>query len=137
MINKIKKTINAYLTTNEDVLSAIEKADLNAQISFLEDLGENKNVSYFEKYEKAKKSLFTILRRKKNCNEDIMLTRSEFLDIYCMAMESLGLDKCELDGNDVTVHWNGICCDCGDGAASYNYIISNIEGVIEDEDEDM
>lgn len=133
MINKIKKTINAYLTTNEDVLSAIEKADLNAQISFLEDLGENKNVSYFEKYEKAKKSLFTILRRKKNCNEDIMLTRSEFLDIYYMAMEGLGSDKCELYGNDVTVHWNGICCDCADGAASYNYIISNIEGVIEDD----
>lgn len=35
MINKIKKTVEAYLTTNEDVLQIKDKVDLEKQIDFL------------------------------------------------------------------------------------------------------
>lgn len=38
MMNKIKKTVEAYLTTNEDVLSVKDKIDLEKQIDFLKHM---------------------------------------------------------------------------------------------------
>jgi len=38
MMNKIKKTVEAYLATNEDVLSVKEKTDLKKQIDFLKHM---------------------------------------------------------------------------------------------------
>ena len=38
MMNKIKKTVEAYLTTNEDVLSVKDRIDLEKQIDFLKHM---------------------------------------------------------------------------------------------------
>ena len=38
MMNKIKKTVEAYLTINEDVLSVKDKIDLEKQIDFLKHM---------------------------------------------------------------------------------------------------
>ena len=82
-----------------------------------------------------RKLLFTVMPKSKT--EDRKVKCSEFLDVYNQAFEDLGAEECELYGNDVTVHWHGIYCNCGDGASAWNNIISNIPNVIEENgDED-
>ena len=137
MLNKIKETINAYLQTNKEVLDVKEIAELNAQLAYIESLKNDFYELTDRRIEKetevAKRALFKVLSEKKT--EDIKVSRQEFLDIYDLAMSGLGSDKCELYGNEVTVHWHGIYCDCSDGAVAYNNIIAGIKNVIKEEDE--
>lgn len=77
-------------------------------------------------------------------NKDQKITRKEFIKLYNAAMEMIyfydGTDEKErfnhLYGYDVTVHWNGVCCNCSDGATAWNWIVSNIEGVDEELDDE-
>lgn len=70
------------------------------------------------------------------------VTKKEFLDLYGAAMEMIayydGSAEKErfnhLYGYDVTVHWNGVYCNCSDGATAWNHIVSNIKGIIEEEE---
>jgi len=137
MLNKIKETINAYLQTNKEVLDVKEIAELNAQLAYIESLKNDFYELTDKRIEKetevAKRALFKVLSEKKT--EDIKVSRQEFLDIYGLAMSGLGSDKCELYGNEVTVHWHGIYCDCSDGAVAYNNIIAGIKNVVKEEDE--
>lgn len=137
MLDKIRKTIDAYLTTNRDVLDIKEIAELNAQLSYIDSLQNDFYEVIDREIEKktnvAKKALFKVLSEKST--EDIKVSRSEFLDIYNLAMNDLGADMCELYGHNITVHWHGIYCDCSDGAAAWNHIITNIRGIIEEEGE--
>lgn len=137
MLNKIKETVSAYLLTNREVLSVKEIAELNAQLAYIEllnnDFYELTDREIEKQTEIIKRTLFKVLSEKKT--EDIEVSRQEFLDIYGLAMAGLGSDKCELYGNDVTVHWHGIYCNCSDGAVAYNNIITGIENVIKEEGE--
>lgn len=120
MLNKIIKTVEAYYDINADVLDVKQKADLKAQIEYLKCL-ENSKIK----------------------KRDEKVTRKEFLKLYNTAMEMIcyydGSDEKErfnhLYGYPVEVHWNGVYCDCSDGATAWNHIVSNIEGVIKEEDE--
>lgn len=137
MLNKIKEIVSAYLLTNREVLSVKEIAELNAQLAYIESLNNDFYELTDREIEKQteiiKRTLFKVLSEKKT--EDIEVSRQEFLDIYGLAMAGLGSDKCELYGNDVTVHWHGIYCNCSDGAVAYNNIITGIENVIKEEGE--
>lgn len=137
MLAKIKETVNAYLQTNRDVLDVKQIADLNAQLAYIESLENDFYELTDRRIEKetkvAKRALFKVLSEKRT--EDIEVSRQEFLDIYGLAMDSLGSDRCELYGNDVTVHWHGIYCNCSDGAVAYNNIVAGIENVIDEEGE--
>ena len=75
------------------------------------------------------------------------VTRKEFLELYDAAMKMLdyydGTEEKErfnhIYGYDVTIHWNGVYCNCSDGATAWNHIISNIKSVneeLDDEDDD-
>lgn len=118
MLDKIKKTLEAYYTINHEVLSESENTDLKEQIAFIDTL-------------KGKL--------------DMNVSRQEFLDLYKAAMEMIayydGSKEKErfnhLYGYPVTVHWNGIYCDCSDGATAWNYIVSNIKNVIEEDGDDF
>lgn len=75
---------------------------------------------------------------------DIKVTRTEFLRVYNKELNAM-FDNEDSDcdnniyGKSITVHWNGIYCDCGDGATPSNYIIPAIEECddeLEEEDEE-
>ena len=83
--------------------------------------------------------LFALLKRvKSNADKDILVTRSDFVKLYNAAVEDMfdhmesGDDDNLIYGHDVTVHWNGIYCNCSDGATVANYIIPAIEDVMEE-----
>ena len=142
MLRKILNTVDAYLMTNKDVLDSKEIAELDAQKAFLYSLIENDNHleewnKVEEKAAKLRRLLFKVM--KEHESGDVKVTRREFLEVYEEAMDGLGSDECELYGNDVTVHWHGIYCNCSDGATAYEYIVSKINEVIkelDDEDDD-
>ena len=142
MLRKILNTVDAYLMTNKDVLDPKEIAELDAQKAFLYSLIENDN--HLEEWNKAeekaaklKRLLFKVM--KEHESGDVKVTRREFLEVYEEAMDDLASDECECYGNNVTVHWHGIYCDCSDGATAWNHIVSNIKSVneeLDDEDDD-
>lgn len=72
-------------------------------------------------------------------SKDRKVTMAEFVKIYNAALTLMFNDIGGADnviyGNDLTIHWNGIYCNCGDGASVYNNIIAGIEGVISEEGE--
>lgn len=64
---------------------------------------------------------------------DVVVSRKDFVEMYNDAVTDM-LNKATDESNDiygyeVTVHWHGICCDCGDGAEVSNYIIPAIIGL--------
>ncbi len=87
--------------------------------------------------------LFNLIEKKvKSRSEDIEVSRQDFVDIYSAAVgemfekmdEDEDIDDSPIYGKDVTVHWNGIYCNCEDGATVYNHLIPGIEGVISEID---
>ena len=75
-------------------------------------------------------------------SSDARVSKKDFLDIYQKAlgvmfdnMEKSNFDELPNDiyGHDITVHWHGIYCNCGDGATPSNYIISGIEGCVDED----
>lgn len=78
---------------------------------------------------------------KKESTEDIKLTCSEFLATYNAALADMweqienGEDENEIYGNDVTVHWHGLYCNCQDGATVTNTVIDGLEACADELDE--
>ena len=77
-------------------------------------------------------------------NKDKKVSRKNFLTLYDAEMIKLDLAN-DLDGyvensavygEDVTVHWNGYYCNCGDGATAYNNIIEGVRGVVDELDDE-
>ena len=69
-------------------------------------------------------------------SEDVRVSRLDFLAIYNAALDEMfdnfaseNGDETPNDiyGYDITVHWHGIYCNCGDGATPSNIIIPAIE----------
>lgn len=79
---------------------------------------------------------------------DMRVSKTDFLAIYQKALDNFFSimdgeketdktpDEVENDiyGHDITVHWHGIYCNCGDGAIPSNHIIPGIEGVNDEDD---
>ena len=89
--------------------------------------------SEYETYKELRRLLFEVM--KERLPGDVRVTRSDFLKIYNLAMETMeeNSEDNEIYGRDVTVHWHGIYCNCTDGAIAYNYIIDAIKGVTEED----
>ena len=120
MIENIINTVDAYLTINMDVLDTKQKADLKAQIAYLKELNNDGTIK-----------------------KDVRVSRRDFIDRWNAAYTLLGhyMDTNEerfnfIYGYPVEVHWNGMYCDCSDGAVAYNNIIEGVKGVIEEEGDD-
>jgi adenine C2-methylase RlmN of 23S rRNA A2503 and tRNA A37 len=68
--------------------------------------------------------------------EDIEVSKENFLKKYNEAVEYMfdnPDDENDIYGKDVTIHWNGFYCNCGDGAVPYNGISEVIKECIDDE----
>ena len=144
MIDKIIHTIKAFgLQNNEGFLAAEEKAEMEAEITYLEKM---KDFSYVREIENLKsridmlqEALLKITSEKKedSINKDIRISRKDFVTLWekCTENNKDGEFRYEdlVYGKNVTVHWNGFYCDCVDGAVAYNNIITSITSVDDEE----
>lgn len=142
MIDKIINTIRGYvLQNNADVLSTEEKAEIEEEITYLEKL---RDYGYLEqRINKLQDALIEVVTPLPQ--QDVQIPRKDFIEIYekCVAKMfeenergiSNGPYEKRIYGNDTTVHWNGMYCNCGSGAIISNEIIGGIKGVEDDEEE--
>ena len=110
------------------------------------DRMEREHLNKLEEYEKRIELLREALKKritKGAPSEDVRVARIDFLALYNEALEEMfdimenerTTDKTPDDipndiyGYDITVHWHGIYCNCGDGATPSNIIIPAIEEV--------
>lgn len=145
MLKKVLKYLDAYIDTNSEVLEPEDYAEVMAArayvsalmdttLAFHADSLEKENDKLKEQVKRFRRLLFTAIKEKQT--GDTKVKKSDFLDIYNEAMKGLGSDECELYGNNVTVHWHGIYCNCGDGATAWNHIVTNIQSVIDENDDE-
>ena len=70
-------------------------------------------------------------------SHDVRVSKTDFLEMYQTALDYMWEhddEENDIYGKDFFVHWNGIYCNCGDGAAVSNYLIPGIEGINEEDD---
>lgn len=87
-----------------------------------------------------RKALMQVINKNKNGIKDVRIAKVDFLEIYHKAVEDMLDNPDEEDndiyGYDITVHWHGLYCNCGDGAIPCNYIIPAIENCLEEDNEE-
>ena len=68
---------------------------------------------------------------------DIKVGKRDFLAIYNKALDEMcSSEDNYIYGHDITVHWHGIYCNCGDGAVPSNYIIPSIKEMLDEDDDE-
>ena len=107
---------------------------------------EREHLNKLEEYEKRIELLREALKKRMTKgapSEDVRVARIDFLALYNEALEEMfdimenerTTDKTPDDvpndiyGYDITVHWHGIYCNCGDGATPSNILIPAIEEI--------
>jgi len=99
----------------------------------------SERLAYLEAQAKELRQALLVATRNKEGSDsgDICLKRQTFLDVYnrCFNREDEDIDP-DIYGHDVSVHWHGLWCNCGDGATACNNIIYGIEGCIDEDDGD-
>ena len=104
---------------------------------------EIKNLT--KRIELLQKAITDLIHNNNHGCDDVRVSKADFLEMYQTALDVMfdNLEKPnggelpnDIYGNDITVHWNGIYCNCGDGAVASNNIIPGIEGVLDEDDEE-
>ena len=119
---------NGMVLISEKELNEIVK-DANNRITELES-----------RIKMLQKATMDLLNSKGKSNKDIRVSKLDFLALYNDALNEMfdqpDEDENDIYGYDITIHWHGIYCNCGDGATAYNNIIPAIENVYNEDDEE-
>ena len=85
-------------------------------------------------------ALMDLIKEDSKDKKDVRVSKLDFLALYNDALNEMfdnsDEDENDIYGYDITIHWHGIYCNCGDGATAYNHIIPAIEGVYSEDDEE-
>lgn len=85
-------------------------------------------------------ALIEIIKSSNIDKKDVRVSKLDFIAIYNDALNEMfdnpDEDENDIYGYDITIHWHGIYCNCGDGATAYNHIITAIENVYNEDDEE-
>lgn len=109
------------------------------------DRMEREHKQSIEDYEKRLELMQEAIKqlmKEGGTSEDVRVGKIDFLAIYKKALNEMfdNMEKPNYEelpndiyGHDITVHWHGIYCNCGDGAVPSNYLIPSIEEMIEED----
>ena len=85
-------------------------------------------------------ALMYLIKNNNKERKDIRVSKLDFLALYNDALNEMfdkpDEEENDIYGYDITIHWHGIYCSCGDGATAYNHIITAIENVYNEDDEE-
>ena len=151
MIDKIIHTIKAFgLQNNEGFLASEEKAEMEAEITYLEKLKEymKGDFSYVNEIENLKDRIdmlqdALIEATIPGQHKDQQVTRRDFIEMYNKCLDGMfDEDNKDIENgpyekkiylNHMYVHWNGMYCDCSSGAIIANEMIPTIESIDDEE----
>ena len=98
---------------------------------------------YEKRLELMQDAIKQLMTKSAATSEDVRVGKKDFLVIYRKALDEMfdSMEKPNFDelpndiyGHDITVHWHGIYCNCGDGAVVCNNLIPAIEDVLSEDD---
>lgn len=96
---------------------------------------------YEKRLELMQKAIMKLFH-KDGTSEDVRVPKIDFLAIYDKALEEMfdNMKKPNYEellndiyGHDITVHWHGLYCNCGDGAVPSNYIIPAVKEMLDED----
>lgn len=94
---------------------------------------DNALLEYAGRVALLQKAIFKLTRGRAS-SEDVRVSKADFIALYHRAVAEMdGCEDNDIYGFDVTVHWHGMFCNCGDGATPANYIIPGVEGCQEED----
>lgn len=114
---------------NEEELEEMERTieDLKKQIDEIK-------ADYKKRLELMQKALLELSRKTDTVPQDVRVSKADFVAMHNTAVYEMdGIEDNDIYGYDVTVHWHGFYCNCGDGATPANYIIPGIEDCNEED----
>lgn len=96
---------------------------------------EQVELDYQRRIELLQEAVATLARGLDNGPQGVRVSKIDFLEIYNKALDDMDENPEDNDiyGNDFFIYWNGIYCNCGDGAVACNNIIPGIEGVLDED----
>lgn len=90
--------------------------------------------------ELLRKAIMQLTTHKDINNKDVRVSKLDFMNMFDDALNEMfdnpNEEENDVYGYDVTVHWHGIYCNCGDGAVAYNNIVSAVKDCYEEDDEE-
>ena len=124
----------------KDYENEIEK--MERRIDHLETNLKDTECTYEKRLDLMQKAILKLLHNTSHGCDDVRVSKVDFVEMYQKAVDDF-LDKMEepnfdelpndIEGYDVTVHWHGIYCNCGNGATPSNHLVPGIEDVISED----
>lgn len=103
----------------------------------LERIEKEKNElvkEYEKRLELMQKALLELSKDDATLQHDVRVPKADFVAMHSTAVSEMdGSEDNDIYGYDITVHWHGFYCNCGDGATPANYIIPGIEDCNEED----
>lgn len=110
----------------------IEEAEKKIE-SLLKQMDELKE-EYKRRLELMQKALLEVTQKTTTVSHDVRVPKADFVAMHSTAVYEMdGSEDNDIYGYDITVHWHGFYCNCGDGATPANYIIPGIEDCIDED----
>ena len=116
--------------------------DYEKKLSHLEKKLKDLKEEYETRLGFMHKAIIALTQKTTTVPHDMRVSKADFIAIYNKAIDDF-FDKMEtpggeelhndIDGYDITVHWHGIYCNCGNGATPSNFLIPGIEDVISED----
>ena len=95
---------------------------------------EQEAMHYEKRVELLQDALFALTKGVKEPLKDVRVSKIDFVGMHNKAVCDMnGLEDNDIYGYDVTVHWHGFYCNCGDGAVAASNIIPGVEGVLDED----
>lgn len=105
-----------------------EIEEMERRVKHLDKKVAEIRAEYEKRLELMRKALIELSRNTATVHNAVRVSKLDFVAMHTQAV--CDMDGCEdndIYGHDITVHWHGLYCNCGDGATPANYIIPAIE----------
>ena len=114
---------------NDDELEEMEN-----QVKHLKKQIDELKAEYKTRLELMQKALIKLTHTTDTVPTDVRISKADFLEMHSNAVRDMdSLEGNDIYGHDITVHWHGFFCNCGDGATPANYIIPGIEDCLDED----
>lgn len=111
-----------------------ELAEAEQKIESLQKYIDEIKKEYNTRLELMQKALLELSKKTDTVPHDVRVSKADFVAMHSTAVYEMdGLEDNDIYGYDITVHWHGFYCNCGDGATPANYIIPGIEDCNEED----
>ena len=105
-----------------------ELEEMERRAEHLEERLKAIKAEYEKRLELMRKALIELSRNTATVPNAVRVSKLDFVEMHSQAVADMdGCEDNDIYGHDITVHWHGFYCNCGDGATPANYIIPAIE----------